>query len=304
MDALPERLSVHEMAAAAGVSLWSLQRAFAQASRLTPAAYVQRKCLQAARRELQAGAPGDTVFAVARRWGFTSCDGAFREGYYAVFHERPSDTLRRARAPTRRRRPVAERHVTCLECGRKMRRLRRHLAIAHGLTPATYRQRAGLPHDYPLVCGELSRQIAERARANGLAGQGARARKPWNNAKAISRRRRINGATLPSAFLVSKAEELVLAALPIRLSERYLADKLGVGRRTLQRSFLDHRGVTAYVALRQLRLQEAQRRIQARPGLALKVVARQCGFGHYARFRQELETSTLRPQRKHKRRPK
>jgi methylphosphotriester-DNA--protein-cysteine methyltransferase len=56
MDALPERPSVREMAAAAGVSLWSLQRAYAQASRLTPVAYVQHQCLQAARRELETGA--------------------------------------------------------------------------------------------------------------------------------------------------------------------------------------------------------------------------------------------------------
>ncbi len=92
-----------------------------------------------------------------------------------------------------------------------------HLTIAHALTPAMYHQRAGLPHDYPLVCVELSREIAKRARANDLGRQGARARKPWNNAKAVSRRRRTNGAILPSAPLVSKAEELVLAALPVRL---------------------------------------------------------------------------------------
>ena len=35
------------------------------------------------------------------------------------------------------------------------------------------------------------------------------------------------------------------------LSERYLAERLGIGLRTLRRSFLDERGVTAYVALRQ-----------------------------------------------------
>jgi hypothetical protein len=74
------------------------------------------------------------------------------------------------------------------------------------MTPDTYRRRAGLPHDYPLVCRELSREIAERAPANDLVRQGARARNPWNNAKALSRRRRINGAILPSVFLVSKAE--------------------------------------------------------------------------------------------------
>ena len=65
MDALPHRLSVREMAAA-GVSLWSLQRALAQASRLTPVAHVQHLCLQAARRDLETGAPGATVFAIAR----------------------------------------------------------------------------------------------------------------------------------------------------------------------------------------------------------------------------------------------
>jgi transcriptional regulator GlxA family with amidase domain len=289
MDALPERLSVREMAAAAGVSLWSLQRAYARASRLTPVAYVQHQCLQAARRELETGAPGATVFAIARRWGFTSPDGAFRDGYWATYGERPSDTLKRARAPKQNSPPAADDHVVCLECEQKMRRLRRHLAAIHGLTPDAYRQRWELRHDYPLVCAELSRQIALRARANDLAGQGTRARKPWKNAKAVLRRERINGDALPSVLLVNKAEELVLAALPVRLSERYLAERLGIGLRTLRRSFLDERGVTAYVALRQLRLQEAQQRLLEQPGLTLKAVAQQCGFGHYARFRRDLE---------------
>ncbi len=289
MDALPERLSVREMAAAAGVSLWSLQRSFAQATHLTPVAYVQHACLQAARRDLERGVTGDTVFAIARRWGFTSPDGAFRDGYSAMYRECPSDTLKRARAPRQRFLPAAEDHVVCLECGTKMRRLRRHLAAIHGLTPDAYRRRWDLPRDYPLVCAELSRQIATRARANDLAGQGAQARKPWKNAKSISRRERLNGDTLPSVLLVSKAEELVLEALPVRLSERYLTEKLGIGLRTLRRSFLDERGATPYVALRRLRLQEAQRRLQAQPDLTLKAVAQQCGFGHYARFQRDLE---------------
>ena len=291
MDALPERLSVHEMAAAAGVSLWSLQRAFERAYHTTPVAHVQHLCLEYARRALEAGAPGTTVFAIARRWGFTSSDGAFRDGYWAIYRERPSDTLKRARAPKQSPPPAADDHVVCLECGRKLRRLRRHLAAAHGLTPDTYRQRWGLRRDYPLVCAELSRQIAARARANDLAGKGAQARQPWKNADAVSRRERINGDALPSVLLVGKAEELVLAALPVRLSERYLAERLGIGLRTLRRSFLDERGVTAYVALRQLRLREAQQRIATQPDLTLKAAAQQCGFGHYARFRRDLESS-------------
>jgi transcriptional regulator GlxA family with amidase domain len=98
MDALPQRLSVREMAAAAGVSLWSLQRVYAQTSRQTPVAHVQHVCLVAARRDLEQAAPGDTVFAIARRWGFTSPDGTFRDGYWAAYRERLSDRLERARA--------------------------------------------------------------------------------------------------------------------------------------------------------------------------------------------------------------
>jgi predicted transcriptional regulator len=125
-----------------------------------------------------------------------SSDGAFRDRYWATYRERPSDTLKRARAPKQSPPPAADDRVVCVECGRKLRRLRRHLAAAHGLTPDTYRQRWGLRRDYPLVCAELSRQIAARARTNDLAGQGARARKPWKNADAVARRGRINGDDL------------------------------------------------------------------------------------------------------------
>jgi hypothetical protein len=57
---------------------------------------------------------------------------------------------------------------------------------------------------------------------------------------------------------------------PSRLSERYIAERLGIGLRALRRSFLDERSATAYVALRRLRLQEAQRRFHAQPDLTPK----------------------------------
>ncbi len=84
----------------------------------------------------------------------------------------------------------------------------------------------------------------------------------------------------------------MLTAFPVRLSERYLAERLGIGLRTLRRSFLDERGATPYVVLRQVRLEEARRRLLAKPDLLLKVVAQQCGFGHYARFQRDLESCT------------
>jgi transcriptional regulator GlxA family with amidase domain len=169
-----------------------------------------------------------------------------------------------------------------------MRRLRRHLAAMHDLTTAAYRRRWGLFSADPLVCGELSRKLSATACATGLAGKGALARQSWKNANSVPRRERINGHLLAPALLVRKVEELVLAALPVRLSERYLTERFSVGLRTLRRAFLDERGKTAYVALRQLRLREAQRRLKAEPGLTLKAAAEQCGFGHFVQFRRDL----------------
>jgi predicted transcriptional regulator len=49
------------------------------------------------------------------------------------------------------RRSVNPEYVVCLDCGAKAKMLRRHLASAHNMTPAEYRQRWKLPTDHPLV---------------------------------------------------------------------------------------------------------------------------------------------------------
>ena len=41
--------------------------------------------------------------------------------------------------------------ITCLDCGKKMQTLKRHLRVNHDLSPATYVARWNLPADYPLV---------------------------------------------------------------------------------------------------------------------------------------------------------
>ena len=51
--------------------------------------------------------------------------------------------------------------VTCLECGAKMKMLKRHLNIDHNLTPGEYRARWNLPASYRMVAPEY----AERRRA-------------------------------------------------------------------------------------------------------------------------------------------
>ena len=54
-----------------------------------------------------------------------------------------------------------ERYLTCLETGQRKPLLRRHIREAFGMSPEEYRQKWGLPEDYPMV----SRAYAERRKA-------------------------------------------------------------------------------------------------------------------------------------------
>jgi predicted transcriptional regulator len=58
--------------------------------------------------------------------------------------------------------------LTCLECGAKMKMLKRHLASDHGLTPADYRSRWGLGADYPMVAADYAARRKELAVKIGL----------------------------------------------------------------------------------------------------------------------------------------
>ena len=66
-------------------------------------------------------------------------------------------------------------HITCLDCGRQLRMLKRHIANDHGLSPAEYRRRWDLPANYPMVAPAYSNRRADLAKAIGLGS--ARAKK-------------------------------------------------------------------------------------------------------------------------------
>jgi predicted transcriptional regulator len=70
------------------------------------------------------------------------------------------------------RRSVFDDHVVCLECGREMSSLRRHLNSAHGLTPERYRQKWGLPAGYPIVAPDYATLRSTMAKASGLGRRG------------------------------------------------------------------------------------------------------------------------------------
>lgn len=76
-------------------------------------------------------------------------------------------------------------HIACLECGKKMKMLKRHLATDHNLTTDEYRARWGLNADYPLVAPNYAKTRRELAKKIGLGrkpGQ-KRGRKPRVAAK-------------------------------------------------------------------------------------------------------------------------
>jgi len=62
--------------------------------------------------------------------------------------------------------------LTCLECGRKLKTLRRHLASAHELDEEGYRRRFALPASYPMVAPAYSEQRSSMAKEIGLGAKG------------------------------------------------------------------------------------------------------------------------------------
>jgi AraC-like DNA-binding protein len=88
-------VSLPEVAAAAGVSLRTLTRAFHEKHGVGPIGFLRRRRLEAARRDLRAVVPGsESVTKVALRYGFAHL-GRFAGAYCKAFGEYPSETLRR-----------------------------------------------------------------------------------------------------------------------------------------------------------------------------------------------------------------
>ena len=63
---------------------------------------------------------------------------------------------------------VKKDHIVCLDCGKKMKMLRRHLTSEHDTTPAEYREKWGLSADYPMVAPDYAETRRELAVKIGL----------------------------------------------------------------------------------------------------------------------------------------
>ena len=66
-------------------------------------------------------------------------------------------------------------YLVCLEDGKKLKMLKRHLRTAYGLSPEQYREKWNLPSDYPMVAPNYAKKRSSLARQIGL-GTGGRRR--------------------------------------------------------------------------------------------------------------------------------
>lgn len=63
-------------------------------------------------------------------------------------------------------------YITCLEDGKKLKMLRRHLMTHYGMTPDDYRAKWGLPADYPMVAPNYAERRRALAKEIGLGTKG------------------------------------------------------------------------------------------------------------------------------------
>jgi predicted transcriptional regulator len=66
--------------------------------------------------------------------------------------------------------------IVCLEDGKKFKSLKRHLRTQYNMTPEQYREKWGLPPDYPMVAPNYAQARSQLAKQMGL-GQQRRRRK-------------------------------------------------------------------------------------------------------------------------------
>lgn len=78
---------------------------------------------------------------------------------------------------------VQDDYLVCLEDGKKVKMLKRHLMTAYGMTPDDYRAKWGLPFDYPMVAPAYAEKRRALAKKIGLG------RKPTAKKKATAKKK-------------------------------------------------------------------------------------------------------------------
>ncbi|MCW5699111.1 MAG: MucR family transcriptional regulator [Rhodospirillales bacterium] len=78
------------------------------------------------------------------------------------------------------RKSIMPDYIVCLEDGKKLKMLKRHLQTTYNMSPEEYRTKWGLPSDYPMVAPNYAKQRSEFAKRIGLGrkpGEGPKSRR-------------------------------------------------------------------------------------------------------------------------------
>jgi len=92
----------------------------------------------------------------------------------ATIGQGPAVAAERPQPAVSVKRSVHPDYIICLEDGKKLKMLKRHLKTAYNMTPEEYRDRWQLPPDYPMVAPNYARQRSRLAKEIGLGTRGRR----------------------------------------------------------------------------------------------------------------------------------
>ena len=97
------------------------------------------------------GLIGDVHAAVAKAYGSNNVGGMARS--------KPAVPIKKS---------VTDDYIICLEDGKKFQSLKRHLSSHYSMSPEEYREKWGLPVDYPMVAPNYAKRRSKLAREMGL----------------------------------------------------------------------------------------------------------------------------------------
>jgi predicted transcriptional regulator len=86
----------------------------------------------------------------------------------------PSEPAEELKPAVPVKKSIAADYLICLEDGKKFKSLKRHLRTHYNLSPEEYREKWGLPADYPMVAPNYSATRSRLAKDNGLGRKAAR----------------------------------------------------------------------------------------------------------------------------------
>jgi predicted transcriptional regulator len=92
----------------------------------------------------------------------------------ATIGQSPAAPAERPQPAVSVKRSVHPDYIICLEDGKKLKMLKRHLKTAYNMTPEEYRDRWQLAPDYPMVAPNYARQRSRLAKEIGLGTRGRR----------------------------------------------------------------------------------------------------------------------------------